>query len=165
MAHLSFKLPPSADELRDLQKKAINIAEGGAPARAQLAGLEGAGLSKRDYVPLAIAIFVDICLLLVSIGKSQSRMQGLLPKMKEAERGPVIQILSRFNEIHRDRQIRENFEIFRHVVFDFHGDYYAAIPLIAPYAVDRRRPNAYGPADVEALQQEAHLLAQPVHEL
>ncbi|MEQ1647071.1 MAG: hypothetical protein ABL898_00675 [Hyphomicrobiaceae bacterium] len=156
---LSFKLPPSADELRDLQKKAINIAEGGTAAKAQLYGIEGAGLSKRDYVPLAIAIFVDICLLLVSIGKGQSRMQGLLPKMKEAERGPVIQILSRFNEIHRDRQIRENFEIFRHVVFDFHGDYYAAIPLIAPYSVDRRRPNAYGPADVEALQQEAHLLA------
>ncbi len=155
---LSFKLPPSADELRDLQKKAVNIAEGGAVAKAQLSGIDGAGLSKRDYVPLAIAIFVDICLLLVSIGKAQSRMQGLLPKMKEAERGPVIQILSRFNEIHRDRQIRENFEIFRHVVFDFNGDYYAAIPLIAPYAVDRRRPNAYGPADVETLQQEAHLL-------
>ena len=158
---LSFKLPPSADELRDLQKKAMTQAEATAGGHAPAATMEQVGqggLSKRDYVPLAIAIFVDLCLLLVSMGKTRSRMQGLVPKMKEAERGPVIQILSRFNEIHRDRQIRENFEIFRHVVFDFNGDYYAAIPLIAPYSVDRRRPNSYGPADVEALQQEAHLL-------
>ncbi len=158
---LSFKLPPSADELRELQKKAITQAEATAGGRVATSSGEQAGqggLSKRDYVPLAIAVFVDLCLLLVSMGKTKSRMQGLVPKMKEAERGPVIQILSRFNEIHRDRQIRENFEIFRHVVFDFNGDYYAAIPLIAPYSVDRRRPNSYGPADVEALQQEAHLL-------
>ena len=158
---LSFKLPPSADELRELQKKAITQAEATAGGRAVPSMTEQVGqggLSKRDYVPLAIAIFVDLCLLLVSMGKTKSRLQGLVPKMKEAERGPVIQILSRFNEIHRDRQIRENFEIFRHVVFDLNGDYYAAIPLIAPYSVDRRRPNAYGPADVEALQQEAHLL-------
>ena len=158
---LSFKLPPSADELRELQKKAMTQAEATAGGRAVPSMTEQVGqggLSKRDYVPLAIAIFVDLCLLLVSMGKTKSRLQGLVPKMKEAERGPVIQILSRFNEIHRDRQIRENFEIFRHVVFDLNGDYYAAIPLIAPYSVDRRRPNAYGPADVEALQQEAHLL-------
>ncbi len=159
---LAFKLPPSSDELRELQKKAVTQAEasaGGKSAQPNFEQVGQGGLSKRDYVPLAIAIFVDLCLLLVSMGKTKSRLQGLVPKMKEAERGPVIQILSRFNEIHRDRQIRENFEIFRHVVFDFNGDYYAAIPLIAPYSVDRRRPNAYGPADVEALQQEAHLLA------
>lgn len=159
---LAFKLPPSADELRELQKKAMTQVEGGSAGRPTASATEQVGqggLSKRDYVPLAIAIFVDLCLLLVSMGKTRSRMQGLLPKMREAERGPVIQILSRFKEIHNDRQIRANFEIFRHVVFDFNGDYYAAIPLIAPYSVDRRRPNAYGPADVEALQQEAHLLA------
>ena len=157
----SFKLPVSADELRELQKKAITQAEatvGGRPAQPAVDQVGQGGLSKRDYVPLAIAVFVDLCLLLVSMGKSKSRLQSLVPKMKEAEKGPVIQILSRFNEIHRDKQIRENFEIFRHVVFDFNGDYYAAIPLIAPYSVDRRRPNAYSPADVEALQQEAHLL-------
>ncbi len=160
---LAFKLPPSSDELRELQKKAMTQAEataaGVAKPAASMEPMGQGGLSKRDYVPLAIALFVDLCLLLVSMGKAKSRLQGLVPKMKEAERGPVIQILSRFNEIHRDRQIRENFEIFRHVVFDINGDYYAAIPLIAPYSVDRRRPNAYGPADVEALQQEAHLLA------
>ena len=147
---LSFKLPPSADELRDLQKKAVQSVE--APSVAAKHGLnEQPGLSKRDYVPLAIAVFVDLCLLLVSMGKSHDRLAGLVPKMRAAERGPVIQILSRFNDIHRDRQIRENFELFRHVVFDFHGDYYVAVPLDAP-----RKMN---PREREDLRLETQLLS------
>lgn len=151
---LSFKLPPSADELRDLQKKAIQSVEApssSAAVAARHALAEQPGLSKRDYVPLAIALFVDLCLLLVSMGKSHDRLEGLVPKMRAAERGPVIQILSRFNEIHRDRQIRENFELFRHVVFDFHGDYYVAVPLDAP-----RRLN---PREREELRVETQLLS------
>lgn len=154
---LAFKMPPSADELRDLQKRAVQSAETQtAEQRAFLS--EGGGLSKRDYVPLAIAIFVDICLLLVSMGRPMNRLHGLMPKMREAERGPVIQILSRFNEIHRDPQIRQNFELFRHVVFDWHGDYYVAVPLHAPvrfmpkYARMRE-------ADIDDLEHEAHLLS------
>ncbi len=148
---LSFKMPPSADELRDLQKKAIQSVE--APSVTAKHSLnEQPGLSKRDYVPLAIALFVDLCLLLVSMGKgSQDRLGGLVPKMRAAEQGPVIQILSRFNEIHRDRQIRENFELFRHVVFDFHGDYYVAVPLDAP-----RKMN---PREREDLRLETQLLS------
>lgn len=160
---ISFRLPPSPEELRELQKKAVQSVENAPAAQARLnAVAEQAGLAKRDYVPLAIALFVDLCLLLVSIRRGGDRLQGLLPKMRAAERGPVIQILARFNEIHRDQQIRENFEVFRHVVFDFHGDYYAAVPLGAP-----RRPRsrhgeagpAAAPSDGEELQQEAHLLA------
>jgi hypothetical protein len=154
---LAFKLPPSADELRDLQKRAVQSAETQSPEqRAMMA--EGGGLSKRDYIPLAIAIFVDVCLLLVSMGRPINRLHGLMPKMREAERGPVIQILSRFNEIHRDPQIRQNFELFRHVVFDWHGDYYVAVPLHAPtrfmpkYARMRE-------TDLDDLEHEAHLLA------
>jgi hypothetical protein len=145
---LSFKMPPSADELRELQKKAIQQVEGGKPPPE---ATEGGGLSKRDYVPLAIAIFVDICLLLVSIGRPVHRLHGLVPKMREAERGPVIEILSRFNEIHRDQGIRENFELFRHVVFDVAGAYYVAVPLDAPLHVDAETR--------EALRVEAQLLS------
>jgi hypothetical protein len=144
---LSLKLPPSADELRELQKKAIQSVEGG--AHPDLAA-EG-GLSKRDYVPLAIAVFVDLCLFLVSMGRPAGRLNGLLPKMREAERGPVIEILSRFNDIHRDRQIRENFELFRHVVFDVHGAYFVAVPLDAPPRLN--------PREREELRLEAQLLA------
>jgi hypothetical protein len=147
---LSFKLPPSADELRELQKKAIQSVE--TPSAATKHSLtEQPGLSKRDYVPLAIAVFVDLCLLLVSMGKSHDRLSQLVPKMRRAEDGPVIQILSRFNDIHRDRQIRENFELFRHVVFDFHGDYYVAVPLDAP-----RKLN---PREREDLRLETQLLS------
>ncbi|MEQ1694969.1 MAG: hypothetical protein ABL901_03925 [Hyphomicrobiaceae bacterium] len=148
---LSFKMPPSADELRDLQKKAVQSVETPS-ATAKHSMNEQPGLSKRDYVPLAIAVFVDLCLLLVSMGgKSHDRLSGLVPKMRAAEQGPVIQILSRFNEIHRDRQIRENFELFRHVVFDFHGDYYVAVPLDAP-----RKMN---PREREDLRLETQLLS------
>jgi hypothetical protein len=80
-----------------------------------------------------------------------SRLDGLVPKMKAAERGPVIDILSRFNDIHRDKQIRENFELFRHVVFDMNGDYYVAVPLDAPPRMN--------PAERENLRVEAQLLA------
>jgi hypothetical protein len=148
---LSFKMPPSADELRALQQKAVQSVEGG-PSPARMAAMaEQAGLSKRDYVPLAIAIFVDICLLLVSMGRPVNRLGNLVPKMREAEQGPVYQILSKFSDIHKDQETREKFEIFRHVVFDFNGDYYVAVPLNAPV-----RANPQQKLD---LQLEAHLLA------
>src|SRR5207249_9866019 len=53
---LTFKLPPSADELRELQRKAVQSVEGsgqaGAPGMAPRSGLaeQSAGLAKRDYV-------------------------------------------------------------------------------------------------------------------
>ncbi|CAA2136593.1 hypothetical protein HYPP_00050 [Hyphomicrobium sp. ghe19] len=153
---LSFKMPPSADELRELQKKAVQSVEnsGDASVRASrsLVDDQVAGLSKRDYVPLAVALFVDICLFLVSMGQRPGgRLDGLVPKMQAAERGPVIEILSRFNDIHRDKQIRENFELFRHVVFDMNGDYYVAVPLDAPPRMN--------PTERENLRVEAQLLA------
>lgn len=112
---------------------------------------EGGGLSDRDYIPLAIAVFVDLCLLLVSMGRPSHHLHGLMPKMREAEQGPVIEILSRFNDIHRDPAVRENFELFRHVVFDVHGAYYVAIPLDAPADLPQN--------EREALRVEAQLLA------
>ncbi len=149
---LAFNLPPSADELRELQKKAVQSVEAGAAAQATQLASEQGGLSKRDYVPLAVALFVDICLFLVSmVQHGAGRLDGLMPKMRAAERGPVIQILSRFNEIHHDEQIRENFEIFRHVVFDMNGDYYVAVPLDSPPRLN--------PQEREALRVEAQLLA------
>ncbi len=148
---LAFKMPPSADELRELQKKAIQSVENPTEVRSNN-GAQTSGLSKRDYVPLAVALFVDLCLFLVSMGQRPGgRLDGLVPKMRAAENGPVIDILSRFNDIHRDKQIRENFELFRHVVFDMNGDYYVAVPLDAPPRLN--------PAERENLRVEAQLLA------
>jgi len=157
---LTLSPPLSPDELRQLQKKAIQKVTSNSGSPAPQAYMEPTGLGKRDYVPLAIAIFVDLCLLLVSIGRPMNRLNNLLPKMRDAEKGPVIQILSRFNEIHRDPEIRQNFEVFRHVVFDYLGDYYVAVPLDTPY--NRGRPGTgvlYGSDQAQELQHEAHLLA------
>lgn len=159
---LVFQLPPSADELRALQKKAVQSATAGERVQTASVYAEPVGLSKRDYIPLAIAVFVDFCLLLVSIGRPMNRLNGLVPVMREAERGPMIKILSRFNDIHRDPEIRQNFEVFRHVVFDVHGAYYVAVPLDAPYRPSGRGGQAgfgYGSSDAQELQHEAHLLA------
>jgi len=147
---MTLKMPPSADELRELQKKAVQSVET-PTAQSRALQSETVGLSKRDYVPLGVALFVDICLLLVSMGRPMNRLHGLLPRMRAAERGPVMQILTRFNDIHRDRQIRENFEIFRHVVFDYAGQYYVAVPLDAPTRIS--------PKEREELRIEAHLLS------
>ena len=162
MGALVFQLPPSADELRALQKRAVQSATAGEKVQTASVYAEPVGLSKRDYIPLAIAVFVDFCLLLVSIGRPINRLNGLVPVMREAERGPIIKILSRFNEIHRDPEIRQNFEVFRHVVFDLHGVYYVAVPLDAPYRPTGRSAQAsfgYGSNDAQELQHEAHLLA------
>lgn len=172
---MTFKLPPSADEQRELQKRAVQSVENPqAAARLAAAMVEQPGLSKRDYVPLAVALFVDLCLLLVSMGRPINRLQSLVPKMRAAERGPVIEILSRFSEIHRDEGMRECFEVLRHVVFDYAGAYYVAVPLDAPY-IETRREQVIDPATRKAklvtkqfsipqtrrdeMRVEAHLLA------
>ena len=124
---LQFKLPPSPEELRALQQKAVQSLEGAAQQRKFQ--LESAGLAKRDYIPLGIALFVDLCLLLVSIGRPASGFERLELRMREAEESPVIRILSRFRDIHKDDKIREMFEVFRHVVFTVAGEYYAAVPV------------------------------------
>jgi hypothetical protein len=154
---LSFKLPPSADELRELQRKAVQSVESGgsgsgqagAPAARSAFAEQSAGLAKRDYVPLAVAIFVDLCLLLVSIGRRGDQFRGLERGIREAEEGPVYPILARFHDIHADEEAIRHFEVFRDVIFDFNGQYHVAVPLSVP----RDAP------DYERLQREAHRLA------
>jgi hypothetical protein len=58
-----------------------------------------------------------------------NRFVRLESKMKEAEEWPVIEVLSKFHAIHVDETIRRTFEVLRHVVFNWRGIYYAAIPL------------------------------------
>ena len=152
---LTFKLPPSADELRELQRKAIQSVEGSGQAGAPGAGArsafaeQAAGLAKRDYVPLAVAIFVDLCLLLVSIGRPVNQFMGLERSMREAEDGPVYPILARFHDIHADADAIRHFEVFRDVIFDLNGQYHVAVPLNIPRSAD----------NYEGLHREAHRLA------
>lgn len=144
---MSFELPPSADELRLLQQKAVQSIDN--PAALRALSTEAAGLSKRDYIPLGIAVFVDLCLLLVSIGRPMNRFVATRQSMIEAERGPVFPILSRFSEIHNHEETRRTFDVFREVIFEAGGTYYVAVPLNAP----RGHPNR------EQLKRDAQALA------
>ena len=90
------------------------------------------GSAKRDYVPLGVAIFVDLCLLLVSIGRPINSFLHLEQDMRLAERGPVLPILARFHNIHSDDDAVKYFEVFRDVIFDVGGNYYVAVPLMIP---------------------------------
>lgn len=125
---LHFELPPSPDELRDRQRQAIQRAEN--PQEVASVADEQAGLGSRDYIPLFVAIFVDFCLLLVSINRPINRFQKLLHTVRDARDGPVGEILARFHDSHQEGLARE-FEVFQHAVFDFLGDYYVAVPLNA----------------------------------
>ena len=150
---LTFRMPPSADELRELQRKAVQSVEGssqsGAPALRSAFAEQAAGLAKRDYVPLAVAIFVDLCLLLVSIGRPVNQFMGLERGMRAAENGPVYPILARFHDIHAHADAIRHFEVFRDVIFDVNGHYHVAVPLNIPKSAD----------NYAELQREAHRLA------
>jgi hypothetical protein len=138
---LSFKLPPSPDELRAMQKRAISTAQNGAPPQVS-ALAEEPGLGSRDYIPLFIAIFVDFCILLVSVNRPINRFQMLVSLARDAREGPMAEILGRFHGTHQTG-LAEEFEIFQHVVFDFLGDYYAAIPLSAKRSDARYLANLF----------------------
>lgn len=127
---MNFKLPPGPEELRELQKKAVQSAQGPPPERSASVMTLEPGLGSRDYIPLFVAIFVDFCILLVSINRPINRFQMLVHLAREAREGPMSGILERFHDTHLAGLSKE-FEIFQHVVFDFLGDYYVAVPISA----------------------------------
>lgn len=124
---LVLKMPPSEDELREMRKKAVRSLDKKQAPSAELNATQP-GLNERDYIPLAIAVFVDFCLLLVSINRPMDRLKSLVPVMKDARDGPISGILSSFHATHFTG-IREEFSLFQHVVFDWGGHYYVAVPL------------------------------------
>jgi hypothetical protein len=125
---MSFELPPGPEELRELQKKAIKSVRAPPDASAAAIATGEPGLGKRDYLPLFSALFVDLCILLVSINRPINRFQMLVTLTREARDGPVAEILEKFHRTHTSG-LSEEFEIFQHVVFDFLGDYYVAVPI------------------------------------
>ena len=124
---VNFKLPPGPEELRELQKKAVQSANRPQAGTANVMAINP-GLGSRDYIPLFIAIFVDFCILLVSVNRPINRFQMLVHLAREARDGPIAGILEKFHDTHMGGLSKE-FEVFQHVVFDFLGDYYIAVPL------------------------------------
>jgi hypothetical protein len=155
---LQFKLPPTPEELREKQAKAVQSMENPAAAAAaqKAINMETAGLGKRDYIPLGIAIFVDFCLLMVSFGRPANRFAKTAMELKAAELGPQSAIVGINREVHEDRLVRRNFEHFQDVVIHFGNHYLAAVPLTAPHHAPDGR--ALTPEERERLRIEAQTL-------
>lgn len=125
--------PPSPEEIRARQSQAKT------PKGPAALSSEDAGLSDRDYIPLLIAIFVDVCILLVSVNRPFGPFFNLGQDLSRArQRGPMQGVLETFyrvfqHEFHLpDGSLPNPVELIaplQDVVFDYRGDYYAAVPL------------------------------------
>jgi len=128
------KAPPSPEQI--MQKQGAAARPGTLEATFTQ---DKAGLSDRDYIPLMIAIFVDVCILLVSVNRPFGPFFNLGQDLSRArERGPMQGVLETFYTVFEDEfrlsrgQGASPGEIIaplQDVVFDYKGDYYAAVPL------------------------------------
>ena len=94
------------------------------------------GLTQRDWIPLIIAIFVDVCILLVSVNRPFGPFFKLSQGMEQARQGGMSDYLETFykvfqNQFDPDRRPSAAAVIapIQDVVFDHRGSYYAAVPL------------------------------------
>ncbi len=121
-----FKLAATPDQIRDQQVRAIQT--GGVAAKSTASA--ESGLSQRDYIPLFIALFVDLCLLLVSIPKPLTATERTRRRRALSD-GETYRTLDDMYAIHDDPDARAKMEPLRHIAFDYMGHDYVAIPLIA----------------------------------
>jgi hypothetical protein len=94
------------------------------------------GLADRDFIPLIIAIFVDLCILLVSINRPFGPFFELSRSMDAARRGGMSEYLETFYKVFQDQfdparkpTAADVIAPIQDVVFDHKGKYYAAVPL------------------------------------
>ncbi len=126
------KAPPSPEQIR---KEQVGQPSGLEAAFTQ----DKAGLSDRDYIPLMIAIFVDVCILLVSVNRPFGPFFNLGQGLSRArQRGPMQGVLETFygvfqaqfhQQLEEAAPAGELIAPLQDVVFDYKGDYYAAVPL------------------------------------
>jgi hypothetical protein len=128
------KAPPSPEQIMRTQ------GSGARPGQLESVFTQDkAGLSDRDYIPLMIAIFVDVCILLVSVNRPFGPFFNLGQDLTRArERGPMQGVLETFYRVFQDQfhlprgqgpTPGELIAPLQDVVFDYKGGYYAAVPL------------------------------------
>jgi hypothetical protein len=112
------------------------VALTGLSARAEPVPPTVDGLTERDYIPLIIAIFVDLCILLVSVNRQFGPFFELSRSMDAARRGAMNDYLETFYKVFQDQfdldkrpTATEVIAPIQDVVFDHKGRYYAAVPL------------------------------------
>lgn len=108
------------------------------------------GLGKRDYIPLTIAIFVDLCLLLVSIPQATSAAQQARQRRANAT-GETYRTLDDLYAIHDDEDTRGRLEPLRHIAFDWLGVDYVAVPVVAGVEALRRESRKRSTFDLSSL--------------
>jgi hypothetical protein len=98
------------------------------------------GLSERDIIPLVIAVFVDLCILLVSINRPFSRVLRTLSSMEPARNSnliaflaPVYRVFSDNFDPHAPPLPGDIIAPLVDAVFDHEGKYYAAAPSNSRY--------------------------------
>ncbi|MEJ2125071.1 MAG: hypothetical protein P8Y47_09765, partial [Alphaproteobacteria bacterium] len=98
------------------------------------------GLSERDTIPLIIAVFVDLCILLVSINRPFSRVFRTLSSMEAARNSnliafltPVYRVFSDNFDPHTPPLPGDIIAPLVDAVFDHEGKYYAAAPNNSRY--------------------------------
>ena len=120
----TLKLPPSPDELRKARKQAIS-----AGRKVEVSNLD-AGLSKRDYIPLSAAVFVDLCILLISLNRSYDHLQRIQTSVSRARASKFGGTMLDIFEAHKNKISEEMLEIFHNAEFEYGRDYYLAVPLV-----------------------------------
>ena len=150
-----LNLPPSPDELRALQQKAVQSIKNSTANQALLE--QQAGLGDRDYIPLFIAFFVDLCILLVSINRPVNRMQKLVATARDARGSYAHQVVSKFHNVHHQGG-NERLSPFHDVMFDAYGSQYVAVPLSVKAEGDEEDGHKMTDAHKKKVM-EAHYLA------
>lgn len=86
------------------------------------------GMTERDYLPLLIALFVDLCILLISVNRPVNRLQFFLNNARRAHNTQMHEILRRFHDVHDSRR-SGRLDVFHDVMFDIGTELYAAVPI------------------------------------
>jgi hypothetical protein len=92
------------------------------------------GLGPRDFIPLAIAIFVDFCILLVSMNRPFHAFRAFYGGVEEARTREMGEFMRMFREVFPDNigsylTPEQILAPIHDVVFDHRGNYYAAVPI------------------------------------
>jgi hypothetical protein len=128
---IQMDLPPTPEALRLERDRA-------ASAGVDMSNIPQAasGLGARDFIPLAIAIFVDFCILLVSMNRPLNAFRSFYGSVDDARKQEMGDFMTIFKQVFTD-QFNEKptpnllFSPIQDVVFDHRGHYYAAVPLVS----------------------------------
>lgn len=132
---LTLQPAPSAEDLRQLQhKRSVHVAnKDDSQSLTDLQSPLRAGLGQRDYIPLFIALFVDLCILLVSINRPVSRLHSFVNFANKGHDAHVHEVLSHFYTVHTSEE-SNHLDIFHNVMFDIGSKQYIAVPVDLRFA-------------------------------